>query len=90
MIFNSIRRVFRYNSLLPQRRGTRIGGSDSYKPPGASQTLQNPQHKPKTYAFGHNSAPSRNSDMLLWQDSAYKSPRFFLTHEETVNPVDNP
>ena len=32
----SVRRVLGYDSLARQRRGARIGGHDSYKPPGDS------------------------------------------------------
>ena len=39
---NPPRKVFGYNSLLQHRRGTRIGGNASYKPPGAPETLQDP------------------------------------------------
>ena len=37
-------RVFGYNSFLRHRRGTRIGGNDSYQPPGS----RNPQGSWKT------------------------------------------
>ena len=40
---------FRNDSLPQSQTGTRIGGNDSYQPPGAPQTLQNLGKKPNTY-----------------------------------------
>ena len=50
---NPPRKVFGRNLLPRHRRGTRIGGNDSYQPRGAPLTLQDPEQLSKAEVFDH-------------------------------------
>ena len=72
--WHSTQEVFWHNPAPWSRRGTRIGGNQFYKRPGASSIIQDSAKKPKTHVFTTNIFRNKRTQPLLTLLITFKGP----------------